>query len=653
MADEDKGLTSKEANSAIQKILTQLRRSQAETTKGQIDAIKTFEKNLDAVKGLSDEQTTRAKRAALLEQSLNYDKASAMEIAKTTEALESVRKRLGDIRTLGEETGQLDDAMYMEQIRSLQAQERQLEEQQKFGRSLGTLERWGKSGGFGIFNKMEKAINEGNLTFANIGSGLKDDLRGDFDKVLGFFGPVAGILQQIPFLGTIFNLLKRLTLKTLAYFLTAGKNFITSFKQRKKADKVSADFYKKQNKQNEKANRDKAKGVGASPAATAASGDPTDGQPQDDGEGGFVFQKASLFLVTAAAIGGPAGAALGGAAAGMTSFGKAAFAMGKALVIGGVALGIGLTGVFGAFALGEKMGAFDGMEAFGKVNMLKVLGSMLGLATLIGVLGLIMSSGVGALIMGVGALAVMGLVGVLVLMGKGLGNFAESIEPFESINVPRIKANIQQLSSITGDIREILNSAGGFRLSQVIGQHPLEDLAAAVNMYDQDMQASITNLENLKVALTDFKLPELPESEQGIGGWFMGLIGEDFVGELEDLSEISLTKELGDNLGYLGDGLDKIGKALGGITEAKVNHLERIQEAVSDMDSVTLNFNTNAPIPVNLSGAAANAMNGSTVMQVNQPVANNQVNNVGQKRFVASGSRMGHHSAMTYAGQLG
>ena len=98
MADEDKGITSKEANNAINKILTQLRRSQAETTKGQINAMKTFEKNLDAVKGLSDEQTTRAKRAALLEQSLNYDKASAMEIAKTTEALESVRKRLGDIR---------------------------------------------------------------------------------------------------------------------------------------------------------------------------------------------------------------------------------------------------------------------------------------------------------------------------------------------------------------------------------------------------------------------------------------------------------------------------------------------------------------------------------------------------------------------------
>ena len=147
------------------------------------------------------------------------------------------------------------------------------------------------------------------------------------------------------------------------------------------------------------------------------------------------FRKASLFLVTAAALGAPAGAALLTVASGMTAFGKAAFAMGKALVVGGLAFGIGLTGVFGAFALGQKMGAFEGMQEFGKVNMLKVLGSMLGLATLMGVLGMIMTSGVGALIMGVGALAVMGLIGVLVLVGKGLGSFAESIIPFETLNI--------------------------------------------------------------------------------------------------------------------------------------------------------------------------------------------------------------------------
>ena len=127
----------------------------------------------------------------------------------------------------------------------------------------------------------------------------------------------------------------------------------------------------------------------------------------------------------------------------MMAFGKGpAFVFAKALAIGGLALGVGLTGVFGSFALGEKMGAFEGMEAFGKVNMLKVLGSMLGLATLMGVLGAIVSTGVGALIMGVGALIVMALIGSLVVIGKGLGEFAESILPFEQMNVPRIKQNI-------------------------------------------------------------------------------------------------------------------------------------------------------------------------------------------------------------------
>ena len=83
--------------------------------------------------------------------------------------------------------------------------------------------------------------------------------------------------------------------------------------------------------------------------------------------------------------------------------------------------------------------------AFGKVNMLKVLGSMLGLATLMGVLGAIVSTGVGALIMGVGAQVILALIGSLVVIGKGLGEFAESILPFEQMNVPRIKQNIRNL----------------------------------------------------------------------------------------------------------------------------------------------------------------------------------------------------------------
>ena len=46
--------------------------------------------------------------------------------------------------------------------------------------------------------------------------------------------------------------------------------------------------------------------------------------------------------------------------------------LGKFLVIGGVALGVGLSAIFGAFALGRKTGAFKGMKEFEDINIVKV-----------------------------------------------------------------------------------------------------------------------------------------------------------------------------------------------------------------------------------------------------------------------------------------
>ena len=179
----------------------------------------------------------------------------------------------------------------------------------------------------------------------------------------------------------------------------------------------------------------------------------------------------------------------------MGIFAKGALRFAAALAVGGLALGVGFTGVFGAFALGDKMGAFEGMKAFGQVNMLKVLGSMLGLATLMGVLGGIVTSGIGALIMGAGALAIMALVGTLVLMGKGLGNFAESILPFENMNIPRIKGNIGELATVAGDIRNLMSAASGSFSLGNFGQHPLKKLADALKPYEGDMGKTAENLK--------------------------------------------------------------------------------------------------------------------------------------------------------------
>ena len=652
MADDKNPLSEKEATSLMSKVLTELRRSRAETTRGQVDAMKVFEDKLGDIKGLTDEQTTRAKRASMLEQSLNFDKSSAMELAKTTGELEMVRERLSSLKTLGEETGQGNDAIFQQEVRALQVQERQLEEEQKFGRSLGGLERLTRSATRGVFKDINEAIEKGNQITGQTFGSLRDDLRGDFDKVLGFFGPIAGLLQQIPFLGTIFNLLKNFAKKTLAYFIKTTKDFLTRRKEKKKVDKKNLEFQKKTLSATERRERKVKKDGSADMRFKENQQSVEVAAGQEGPKMGDSFRGAAIFLGAAAATGTIAGAGLTSAAVGMSAFAGAAFKFAAALAVGGIALGVGLTGVFGSFALGDKMGAFDGMQEFGKVNMLKVLGSMLGLATLMGVLGGIVTTGVGALIMGVGAIAVMGMIGTLVVVGKGLGEFANSITPFETLNIPRIKGNIQQLGTITGEIADILDSTKSFSISQMVGQHPLEDLAAAINMYDQDMQVSISNIQSLKDALAGFKFPELPEGEKGFAGWMRGIVGEDFVGELEDLSAIEITKSLGDNLGSLGDGLGKIGKGLEGITDTKVNHLERIQKAVSKMDSVVMNFGlVGSSTPI---GPGMNQMMGNQapITQINQPIANNQTTNMTQKRFIASGSNMTHHSALQYAGQL-
>ena len=252
--------------------------------------------------------------------------------------------------------------------------------------------------------------------------------------------------------------------------------------------------------------------------------------------------------------------------------------------------------------------------------------------------------------MGVGAVAVMAMIGVLVVIGKGLGNFAESIMPFEQMNVPRIKNNIQQLASLSGDIDTLLDMKGGRGFSQLITDHPLAEIADALDKYDKDMEMSIANLESLKGALSGFEYPELPKSELTIGGFFRGLFGEDFAGEIAKISEIELTKDLGMNLGFLGTGLDKIGKALNNVDEEGVARLERLSEALEDMESVTLNFGMQTPAPATPQLAAPDTTNNrseATNNVVVAPQVSYSVSNVSE-RFKETRSNMGKHSALHY-----
>ena len=653
MADEDKGLSAKEQQSLVTKILTELRRSTAETTKGQENARKTFEEKLDNLDGVSDELKTIGKQAGMLEQSFGFTKEAALSIAKTTDALELTKKRMEEMESIAEQTGQ--DVQNSAEFKRLEIEKKSLEEQQKFGRNLSSFERGFVKFAGGTFEEMKKSLQEGgNLTQRGIiGEGLSD-LKGDFDKVLAFLGPVGGFLQQIPLLGTILNFIGRQMKAVLVRLVLSAKERLIDGKKQNAIDTANLKIAQKGLKTDEQMVRNQTKQSMVQGTTTTAAGSDGGDSKQDDNRGGASFRAASVFLLTAAATGVTAGAGLTAAAAGMSAFATSAFKFAGALAVGGLALGVGLTGIFGSFALGDKMGAFEGMQEFGKVNMLKVLGSMLGLATLMGVLGAIVTTGVGALIMGVGAIAVMALIGTLVVIGKGLGEFAEGILPFESMNVPRIKHNIQQLATISEDIDTLMSlSSGRSFMETLFTNHPLADLADALSGYEQDMSIAINNLDQLKTALTDFKIPDVPPSDRTVGAFFRGIFGEDFSGELKKISGVTVTQELGNNIGKLGEGLAKMGAGLKHITDDDVRRLDSVVNSIDDLaghgkhsKGVVLNF-INEIAPANLAPPEGEVTTGTNNNVNVQPMVSNNVSNITRK-FSATGSNMMNHSALHY-----
>ena len=629
---EDNPLTNKEAQPLIDKLLTQLRRSEAKTTKGQDAANKKFEKAVDAIEGLSDEQKKVANTAAVLEQT-GYSKESAMILAKSSEQLDMVKDRLFSLNETLEATGQ--DVSTNPEIMRLEAEKKSIEEFQKFGRNLDGFEKTFVKFAGGSFEEMKKSIEEGgDLTSAGIGKSLQQNLRGDFDRVLSFFGPAVGLLQQIPFLGTILTFIGQSLKSVLVRLALAAKDRIfgkKTDKKRLKIDETNLKINQKNAKIQEQQLRTQNKAAISGQTVLGGDDQPVEEGGGDEAKGGGSFRAASVFLGVAAAIGGIAGAGLSAAAVGMGIFAKGALRFAAAIAVGGLALGVGLTGVFGSFALGEKMGAFDGMEAFGKVNMLKVLGSMLGLATLMGVLGGIVTSGIGALIMGAGALAIMALVGTLVLMGKGLGNFAESILPFENMNIPRIKGNIQEMATVAPDIKALMDASSGSFFS--FGDHPLKKLADALQPYEGDMGKTTKNLKDLKGALTNFELPQTT-----LGQALADFFGVGAIDQLNRLGEIEIKDGLGIEMSSLGNGVTTLSKALNNLDDTKLSNLKELSTALRGMNNVELNFGTVGVQSPALTSENDN-MNGQTVFNniVSSPIS--QTNNTVRQSYRATGAR--------------
>ena len=646
MAEEPKNI-----NTGLEKI--QLNRILKQIKEGQEDGAKsigeTLEDAFEKVEKLNIADSNKLNIATKASGTLVKDSIDTFldesGIGKLTANIDTLDESISEVKSTLEKNGQsLDNAG----LQQLEQQKKDLEEIREYGRTLSGFEKTFVKFAGGTFEDMKKSIEEGgDRTAAGIAKGFGNDLKGDFDKVLSFFGPVVGILQQIPFLGTILNLLKNTAVSILTRLTLGLKRqlFFEGKEDAREARSVKVDVanYRlnaRAERRDEIRFREEQKNKGKAGGDGSIN---TGGGDLEINEKGFKFGALIPILTIARLFGVGIGAGLTAIGTGFFGLGKGLLAASKGLAIGGLAIGAGLTAIFGAFILGGKLGAFEGMQEFTKLNLGRLIFGIGGLSALIVAIGgLSILAGPGLIAAGLGIGLVMGSIAV---MGASLGSFAENIKPFETLNTSRIVGNIKEISLISKDIGNLLKeSSGGFfsNLGIMITGHPLAKLTEALQGYDTDMRQSIDNLSSLKGALADFKIPQT-SAGQAIADFF-GVGGVD---QLENLATIEVTPGIGNEISQLATGVDLIANALGNLDSDKVDLLGDLRNNLRGMSSVNLNFNASGVGTPPLTGVDTSAsMNAPVITQmVSNPTQNNT--NVRQS-FNATGSKMGQHSSLHY-----
>ena len=646
MAEEPKNI-----NTGLEKI--QLNRILKQIKEGQEDGAKsigeTLEDAFEKVEKLNIADSNKLNIATKASGTLVKDSIDTFldesGIGKLTANIDILDESISEVKSTLEKNGQsLDNAG----LQQLEQQKKDLEEIREYGRTLSGFEKTFVKFAGGTFEDMKKSIEEGgDRTAAGIAKGFGDDLKGDFDKVLGFFGPVVGILQQIPFLGTILNLLKNTAVSILTRLTLGLKRqlFFEGKEDAREARSVKVDVanYRlnaRAERRDEIRFREEQKNKGKAGGDGSIN---TGGGDLEINEGKFNLGKLFPLFAIARVFGVGIGAGLTAIGTGFVGLGAGLLAASKGLALGGLAIGAGLTAIFGAFILGSKLGAFEGMQEFTKLNLGRLIFGIGGLsALLVAIGGLSILAGPGLIAAGLGIGLVMGSIAV---MGASLGSFAENIKPFETLNTSRIVGNIKEISLISKDIGNLLKeSSGGFfsNLGIMITGHPLAKLTEALQGYDTDMRQSINNLSSLKGALADFKIPQT-SAGQAIADFF-GVGGVD---QLENLATIEVTPGIGSEISQLATGVDLIANALGSLDSDKVDLLGDLKNNLRGMSSVNLNFNASGVGTPPLTGVDTSAsMNAPVITQmVSNPTQNNT--NVRQS-FNATGSKMGQHSSLHY-----
>ena len=636
MADEN--ISSKEALQGLANINLELKQLNAKLTSS--ESLNTVGNLRKAIREESlsseDEQKVLSKQGLM---DLGYEERDAeLRVAANAE-LKRLREEQQRLQSIEEEFGGLsakDDTMKNQ----IEFDIDRMLEIQKFGRELNKLEK-GLTPILGTIS--ERIKQSGDKTFGAITNELKDDLRGDFDKVTAFLGPAATAFQNLPFLGTIAKFSGQLLAKAALQVLNMIKARKQDAKQHKEIIKIEKKNQDITKKQFETEQRQQAKAL---PSPTGG-GDVIDADFEEvggdaGGDGLFGAAAGAAALGASTVLFNPATMLLFTKAAGLAALGLAILGAGVGAFIALVGLGMGVTiyqlmsNMASGIASFDESGATDALRNLEQIDLLKVAG---GLAALAGTSVLNSIAGLIALLPGDEA--------PYTKLGEDAAGFANAVNDSGFMDIDT-EAFGEKTSALFGP--SVKNSFAGVLDFFKGDATPLTDLgsdaagfAEAVKPFEEmDVDTFTTNITKVKNAMSDF---ELPENKDGL---LKSLFGESGIDQLRDLAAITFTDvDLGGKLEKLGTGVSAVTAGLEGLTNEKATTLGRLgYEIGKNFD----NFNLNFGMVPQTAGAGADMTIAQGEQQKAPVVIQNQVansnNNTNVRRnYTATGVKVNHSRA--------
>lgn len=591
----------------------------------------------EKVKTSSDAQKDVIERMGEL-QLLGFSQSEAKSLAQTGAAIKQLEQDRQQIAEILEKNSL--DVDNDKQIQALDAQINALkgvEVMEEVAEELSGFQKRFKFFSEEKFDELRKDVQEGGrLTTRGIAKGFQEDLRGDFDKLLSFFGPAVSLLQQIPLLGTLLNVVKALGTKLFTEMFLARKSDDKNTKKVVQSNKETTDVLhadldaqlKEARRERRDAMKRRLTGSKDGSGDTLFEGDTQEG---DTNLGGGMIGLG----YTLKQIANPE------SAAGITAFGTGLASLAALPVIAGAAklaaaiLLIGgstalvLAGFIAATAAGflamEKAGTAKTFKDLSDpaIDYMKIAG---GLAAIGG--GSILS-GLGGLVQTITTLG--GTFTPFTDLGEDLGGFARGAKPFSELDTQKVAKNFMILKSDIMDNTQGFWAnvgdwmTGGSKEFSIIGKD-LGTFAKNVKPFvDLQMTQFLKNMILFQSAIDHMNYPRI--NSTNARNWLF---------HLKQLGNIELADSIGLHMQDMGKGITMIADGLENMSTLQIEKLQDLGDSLqNNFDDVFMNF---GPV-VQVAGGGMNLRNPETEYnRFNQPIVVNQVD----------GSTVNQHNTSRY-----